>query len=113
MKHKHYTEIVAWASGETIQTFDKVLLTWHDITIYIEPSWHPQIEYRIKPKETNLLPCPFCGGDLNNQDPMDTVYPSNRDKTLYQVVCNNCSATMLGESREEAITYWNTRKKES
>lgn len=54
MKHKHYTEIVAWADGETVQAFDTALLTWVDLTIYIEPSWHPQIKYRIKPKQEFL-----------------------------------------------------------
>jgi hypothetical protein len=61
MKHKHYTEIVAWANGETVQVFDKVLLTWYDLPLYIEPSWHPQIQYRTKPEETNLLPSLLCG----------------------------------------------------
>ena len=61
MKHKHYTEILAWANGETIQAFDTTLSIWCDINIKIEPSWHPQIQYRIKPEETNLLPCLLCG----------------------------------------------------
>ena len=56
-----------------------------------------------------LKECPFCGYDLNTQDYQDTVYPSNRDRTLWQVVCQQCSATMLGESKEEAISMWNTR----
>lgn len=56
-----------------------------------------------------LLPCPFCGQDLNKQDHMDTVYPAARDMTLWQVVCQTCSATMLGESKKDAIEHWNTR----
>jgi hypothetical protein len=57
----------------------------------------------------NLKPCPFCGNDLNNQDPLDTVYPADREDTLYQVVCQVCSATILGESRQDAISCWNMR----
>ena len=56
-----------------------------------------------------LLPCPFCGNNLNEQDILDTVYPANRERTLYQVVCNCCSATMLGETYDDAISKWNTR----
>ena len=55
MKHKHYTEIIAWANGKTVQAFDTALLTWVDLTIYIEPSWHSQIQYRIKPIENFTL----------------------------------------------------------
>lgn len=54
MKHKHYTEIVAWADGETVQAFDTALLTWVDLSIYIEPSWHPNIQYRIKQESENF-----------------------------------------------------------
>lgn len=56
-----------------------------------------------------LKNCPFCGYDINNNDPMDTVYPSNRDRTLWQVVCCTCSATVYGETKQNAIDNWNTR----
>ena len=56
-----------------------------------------------------LNPCPFCGRSLEYQDPLDTVYPANREMTLWQVVCNDCSATMLGETKQKAIDMWNTR----
>lgn len=59
---------------------------------------------------TELLPCPFCGYDVNENDPLDTVYPADREMTLWQVVCNDCSATAYGETKEDAITRWNTRK---
>lgn len=59
-----------------------------------------------------LKDCPFCGNDLNTQDHMDTVYPQDREMTLWQVVCQRCSATMLGESKEEAIDSWNKREPE-
>lgn len=56
-----------------------------------------------------LLPCPFCGRDLNQQDPMDTIYPADRGKTIYQVVCQDCSATVLGANVEECVENWNRR----
>jgi Lar family restriction alleviation protein len=61
---------------------------------------------------TELKSCPFCGNDLNTQDHMDTIYPRDREMTLWQVVCQRCSATMLGESKEHAIDSWNQREPE-
>jgi len=59
--------------------------------------------------------CPFCGHDLNGQDIMDTVYPANKQYTHWNVVCTEssggCSATMYGETEEEAIDNWNCRYK--
>lgn len=63
-----------------------------------------------------LLPCPFCGNDLNNQDPCDTIYPAyyNHNKYTYQIVCQEnvggCSATILGDTKEDCISLWNTRR---
>lgn len=58
-----------------------------------------------------LLHCPFCGNDLNAQDPQDTIYPIHG---MYQIVCQEnvggCSATILGDSREDCISLWNTRR---
>lgn len=54
MKHKHCDLIKAWADGETVQAFDTALLTWVDITTYIQPSWHPEVQYRIKPRELDI-----------------------------------------------------------
>jgi hypothetical protein len=57
--------------------------------------------------------CPFCGHDLNGDDIMDTVYPSNRERTAWQVVCQisatGCGATVYGETEEEAMDNWNKR----
>jgi hypothetical protein len=65
----------------------------------------------------DLLPCPFCGNDLNNQDPIDTIYPASRKDAegnqLWQIVCQEhyggCTATILGYSKRECIQHWNTR----
>ena len=58
---------------------------------------------------TELKPCPFCGNNLNAQCPLDTIYPDNRELTLWQVTCNDCGVMMLGESKEDAIASWNAR----
>jgi len=59
--------------------------------------------------------CPFCGQDLNGQDIMDTVYPTDRERTSWQVVCQTlaggCGATVYGETEEEAMDNWNRRTK--
>lgn len=60
---------------------------------------------------SKLLPCPFCGNDVSTQDPLDTVYPCDRQMTLFQTVCNSCSATVLGETGDEAVANWNRRVK--
>lgn len=61
----------------------------------------------------NLKPCPFCGHNLNTQDPLDTIYPVDREKTVYQIVCNEysggCDTTILGGSIVECINKWNRR----
>jgi hypothetical protein len=57
--------------------------------------------------------CPFCGHDLNGDDIMDTVYPTDRERTAWQVVCqtsaSGCSATVYGDTEEEAMDNWNRR----
>ena len=44
-RHKHYDIIVAWAEGAEVQSKDDD--RWMD-TLF--PTWHPNNEYRIKPK---------------------------------------------------------------
>lgn len=56
-----------------------------------------------------LLPCPFCGNNLNQQDWRDTVYPINQLRTMYQIVCQDCSATILADNPDHAVLLWNTR----
>lgn len=59
--------------------------------------------------------CPFCRHDLNSDDIMDTVYPTDRERTSWQVVCQTlaggCGATVYGETEEEAMDNWNRRTK--
>lgn len=79
-----------------------------------------------------LLPCPFCGYNLDSED-SDTIYPSGigwkdeqygrkyvnyrekHDGLCHKVVCNTiyggCGASIDEDSREEAIAAWNKRIK--
>jgi hypothetical protein len=74
-----------------------------------------------KDNTITLLPCPFCGHDLNNQDIMDTIYPAfphidedGVERYVYNIVCQvtagGCDASILGSSAEDCVTKWNTRK---
>jgi len=66
-------------------------------------------------KETELLPCPFCGftPDINNDD---CLYPVTRNNKVFSLNCymtgGGCGAEMLGASPEDCINKWNTRKPE-
>lgn len=51
MKHKHCDLIKAWADGAKIQYWDRLNgYIWVDICGN-DLNWHPEIEYRIKPKD--------------------------------------------------------------
>lgn len=63
-----------------------------------------------------LDPCPFCGNNMDLQyqiDPEDTIYPVNRNHTVWNIVCctlnGGCDCSVLGSSPEECITKWNRR----
>ena len=60
-------------------------------------------------KNGPLLPCPFCGNDLNYQDPQDTIYPINQERIIWNIVCVICTATKLGNSISHCIKSWNKR----
>lgn len=56
MKHKHCDLIKAWADGADIQYWDKYTSAhgiWRDVCGK-DLNWHPEIQYRIKPKEDFL-----------------------------------------------------------
>jgi len=46
MKHKHATEIIAWANGATIE----VRVPKGKWMVSHSPYWHVDHEYRVKPK---------------------------------------------------------------
>lgn len=80
-----------------------------------------------------LLACPFCGQHLDAED-YDTVYPSGtgwidtpdgirryvnlravpKEQWCFSVVCNviygGCGSEVHGDTEQEAIKKWNTRK---
>ena len=59
-----------------------------------------------------IKPCPFCG-DRPNYEDSDFCYPSNREGTLWSAHCCaggcGCGASMLGQTKQEAIDNWNNR----
>lgn len=67
-------------------------------------------------QEIDLLPCPFCGHDMNRQlelYPEDTIYPVTKDYSVWNLVCSTldggCDAEMLGGSPEKCFEKWNRR----
>lgn len=64
-------------------------------------------------KYIDILPCPFCGKEMDSNDP-DTLYPYNREKTIWNIVCQQnyggCDAYILGDNPTNCILKWNTRK---
>jgi len=55
MKHKHCDLIKAWADGADIQYYDTYTYNgiWRDVASR-DLTWHPETEYRIKPKNEFL-----------------------------------------------------------
>lgn len=54
--------------------------------------------------ETNLKPCPFCGGKARTQE-------NNHYKDIWSVMCKNCfTESDRYHTEENAIEAWNTRK---
>jgi len=49
-KHRHYDVIVAWAAGEEIQFKGDWGGPWEDWDKKYAPSFHPDLDWRIKPK---------------------------------------------------------------
>ena len=55
-------------------------------------------------------PCPFCGDLPDLLDP-DFSHPLDQCYTIWQACCLNmeCSATVYGATKREAIDNWNKR----
>ena len=47
-RHVHHDLIIAWAKGAKIQYYSEDIGEWTN-TAKNNPSWHPDLEYRIKP----------------------------------------------------------------
>ena len=61
--------------------------------------------------ETKLLPCPFCGFKHPIVDKDEITKPPEQIHISYWVYCLACACEgPWGETREEAIKKWNTRK---
>ena len=64
--------------------------------------------------ETKLKRCPFCGGEAM----MNTVEPHTHSFATWMpdysggtfIECSECSCGISGDTEEEAISQWNTRK---
>ena len=56
-------------------------------------------------KDTELKPCPFCGGIF----PTVHMYQDDHFPKRWVVHCQTCNITRKGMKRDEAITAWNTR----
>ena len=83
-------------------------------SIQIESTEIAKLIERLSSTTTpKLLPCPFCGNDLNAQDLQDTVYPVDRSGTIWNVICTEssggCDASVMADSPEQAIKKWNSR----
>jgi hypothetical protein len=76
-----------------------------------------------------LLPCPFCGSEIDPTDP-DAIYPSGiwwrgrgeyrqyignksrqpDDNACFNIVCpGGCGCVLSGDSKQEVIDRWNIR----
>lgn len=55
-----------------------------------------------------LRNCLFCDNSVSHRDPLDTIYPTKRDKSEWKVVCSDCGAHVLAPTKEAAIIKWNT-----
>lgn len=58
-------------------------------------------------KQTELKPCPFCGGNAKIVEGYDCLL----GETVYYIECCDCKATFLdgNDNRENEIKKWNRR----
>ena len=61
-------------------------------------------------EEIKLLRCPFCG-DMAYTDLLEEEHADDSISEYPAVICQNCGATVLGETIKEASEAWNKRIK--
>lgn len=112
-------------------------LEWDDgiefaLNSYFEQESNMEYDKATESNPLELAPCPFCGRPLNAEDP-DTLHPNGivwretgegrhythyrqmltTDNMCYVVNCvehyGGCTASIDGDSREDAIARWNKR----
>lgn len=58
----------------------------------------------------NLLPCPFCGGDLSKLSALQSIIDDRKIADRYYIVCLDCGVqTAMLATTEKAIAAWNRR----
>lgn len=69
---------------------------------------------RLEKIDFSLKPCPFCGKDMDINDP-DTLHPTNRMHTEWIICCVEhacgCGSSMHGDDKYNTILKWNQRSK--
>lgn len=60
----------------------------------------------IRQMTHNILPCPFCGGEIGEDVFIGHIPPAH-----YQIKCSWCNITMKHDRRDKVISFWNTRDK--
>ena len=78
MKHKWYTEIVAWAEGKTIQVRGELgfsVFQWKDLTGRELINWDGMCEFRIKPEPKPDVVRSANSKNINMAYMVDGVHP--------------------------------------
>jgi len=79
MKHKHHKEIIAWANGAEIQVRSTLNSKWCDCKDN-NPSWNPEYEYRVKPKEPRTF---YASINLKKRDVVGYMYNNIKAANRY------------------------------